>query len=95
MFRIILSLLCLTACSQPAPFNGYVNKGRAEAGGFAFNVFWSAERFEVVRTSLGRPRDASAFLNAIYVGVENTTGCRIEAVRPEPDRIIAKGDLTC
>ncbi|MBT0958758.1 hypothetical protein IV417_15315 [Alphaproteobacteria bacterium KMM 3653] len=95
--RLILPflLLGLCACSAPAPFTPYVNKGKGEAGGYAFNIFWSFDQYEVVRTSFGRPKDRAGFTAAIEAAVGAASGCAVTSTLIEPDRTIARGSLDC
>ncbi|MEQ3626101.1 MAG: hypothetical protein ABNH26_09355 [Celeribacter sp.] len=95
VFPLLCVLLLLVACNTGGPgFAGQTGTDIHRAG-MDFRVFHDAEHARVIRTSMGRPRNAPLFRAAVISVIEEASGCTADAADLNGDWNLVEGPIRC
>ena len=92
--RGVVVLLLLAGCNtvrEDLPGHMAI---RAEALGYAFNVFPDDPEFQVVRVNFGLPR-RDTYPAAVALAVKQATGCEVAVGSLRGDFNLTKGKMLC
>lgn len=95
MSRLIVILLCLSACTSPSPEFRAANSKSVSIGGDEITVFVVPGKAQAIRTNYRNRKQRVDAVFRLVQAIETVTNCKVKRSSIKGDSVLITASLNC